>query len=79
MSKTETKNIRNITVTGHNGCGKTILIESILYTSGQIPRLGTIEDGNTTTDFEPEEIKRQSSISAALAPCFYKSYNKKNR
>ncbi|MCK4777494.1 MAG: GTP-binding protein, partial [Actinomycetia bacterium] len=74
MGKTETKNIRNITVTGHNGCGKTILIESILYTAGQIPRLGTIEDGNTTTDFEPEEIKRQSSISAALAPCFYKNH-----
>ncbi|HLC15175.1 MAG TPA: elongation factor G, partial [Thermodesulfovibrionia bacterium] len=51
----------------HGGAGKTTLVEAILYDTNQTTRLGRVEDGNTTTDFEPEEIARNFSISSALA------------
>ena len=58
--------IRNIALVAHNGAGKTSLAESILFKAGAIGRLGRIEQGNTAMDFEPEEIKRQSSIASAF-------------
>ena len=63
-----TSNIRNIALMGHGGEGKTTLTEAMLYAAGIIDRQGKVEDGTTTTDFEPEEIKRKCSISAACAP-----------
>ncbi len=60
--------IRNLAVTGHNDSGKTTLISALLYTSGVSNRLQTVEDGNTITDFDPEEAARGFSI--GLAPCF---------
>jgi elongation factor G len=53
---------------GHSGSGKTALAEALLHTAGVTTRLGRIEDGNTVTDFEPEEIGRGSSVSLAIAP-----------
>jgi len=61
-------NIRNIAVTGHGGDGKTTLTEAMLFTAGAIDRQGRVEDGSTTTDYDPEEIRRQISLSAAMAP-----------
>ncbi len=72
MKDYQAKNIRNISVVGHGSEGKTTLVEALLYTAGAIDRQGRVEDGSTTTDFEPEETKRQISISAAMAPLEWK-------
>jgi elongation factor G len=58
--------IRNIALVAHGGAGKTSLAEAMLYDAGVINRLGRIEEGNTALDFEPEEIKRTSSIGTGL-------------
>ncbi len=63
-----TGSIRNIALMGHGGEGKTTLTEAMLYAAGIIDRQGKVEDGTTTTDFEPEELRRKCSISAACAP-----------
>ena len=71
MEKVFTKSIRNVALLGHSGGGKTSLAESMLYISRLTDRLGTITDGNTVCDFDPEEIKRGYSVSAALAPMLW--------
>ena len=60
--------IRNVCIMGHGGDGKTSLVESLLFTAGVTDRVGKVPDGNTVCDFDPEEIKRQFSISTAVAP-----------
>ncbi len=65
--------IRNICLLGHCGSGKTALTESLLYMTGAIDRIGKNADGNTVCDFDPEEIRRNVSISAAVAPIVYKN------
>ena len=65
------QNIRNICLLGHGGNGKTTLVESFLYLTGGTDRLGKPSEGNTVCDYDPEEIKRQISISAAVAPVEY--------
>jgi elongation factor G len=64
----DTKNIRNICFVGHGGSGKTSLAETILFNSGVINRIGKITDGNTISDYLPEEIQRHISISTSLIP-----------
>ena len=64
--------IRNICLLGHGGSGKTSLVESMLYLTGVTDRLGKPADGNTVCDYDPEEIKRQISISLAMTPINYK-------
>ncbi len=61
-------NIRNILVAGHGGCGKTTLVEALLYLTGALERMGRVEDGTTVCDFDPEEAKRHASLSSAVAP-----------
>ena len=68
------KDIRNVCLLGHSGTGKTSLVESMLYLTGSIDRLGKVTDGNTVCDSDPEEIKRQISISLAVAPVQFKGY-----
>ncbi len=65
--------IRNICLLGHSGAGKTALAESLLYMTGAIDRMGKNADGNTVCDYDPEEIRRNISISTALVPLEYKN------
>jgi elongation factor G len=60
------ESLRNIALVAHSGAGKTSLAEAMLYDSGTIKRMGRVEDGNTAMDFEPEELKRTSSISSGF-------------
>ncbi len=60
--------IRNVAIVGHGGAGTTSVTEALLYRSGAINRMCKVEDGATTTDYEPEEIKRKVSVNATLAP-----------
>src|SRR5438552_137561 len=59
--------IRNVALVGHNDTGKTTLVSQLLFTAGATTRLGSINDGTTTTDFDPDEIERKHSISGAIA------------
>lgn len=73
MMKDYTSNkIRSVGIVGHSGSGKTSVAEALLFRSGAITRMGKIEDGSMTTDYEPEEIKRKVTISSALAPVEWK-------
>jgi len=74
MGKVEVKNIRNFSVAAHSGAGKTSLVEAILFNAGMIDRMGSVEAGNTVTDYEPEEIERKISISSAVAYCNWNSH-----
>jgi elongation factor G len=65
----EGKNIRNVGIVGHGGSGKTSLISAILFDTGATTRLGRVDDGNTTTDYDEEEIARKVTISGKLAFC----------
>ena len=68
MQQYPTDRIRNVALVGHGGVGKTTLAEALLHRAGVTTRAGTIDDGNTITDTEPEEIARRMSISLAIAP-----------
>ncbi len=67
-------NLRNIALIAHSGAGKTLLAEAMLYDCGTINRMGRVEDGNTAMDFEPEELKRGSSISSGFHQCSWKKH-----
>jgi elongation factor G len=70
----ETGKIRNVGVVGHGGVGKTSLVEALLFTAGAVTRLGKVDDGSTTTDFDPDEVKRKISINTSVAYCDYKGH-----
>jgi elongation factor G len=65
----ESDSIRNVCIIGHGAAGKTSLTSALLFDTGAVNRLGRVEDGNTVTDWEEEEIERKISISSALAHC----------
>lgn len=73
MNQYQAKNIINLALAGHSGSGKTSLAEAMLYLSGMSDRRGKVGDGNTVCDYDPEEIRRKASISAACAPMEWKS------
>src|ERR1700745_1299470 len=60
-------NIRNVAMVGHGHAGKTSLVSAMLYTAGATPRLGRVDDGSATTDYDDEEIARKMSISTGIA------------
>jgi len=69
MQSYDTKQIRNVILLSHSGAGKTSLSEAALFSTGAISRLGRVDEGTTTSDFDPDEIKRKISISLSLLPC----------
>ena len=68
MKTYDANDIRNVLLVGHGGAGKTTLLEAMLFTSGASTRMGRVEDGNTVSDLEPEEVKKGISVSLAMAP-----------
>ncbi len=70
----ETAKIRNVGIVGHGGVGKTSLVEALLFSAGAVSRLGRVDDGTATTDFDPDEINRQISINTAVAYCDWKGH-----
>jgi elongation factor G len=72
MPRVDADKIRNISVIAHSGAGKTSLTEAMLFNAGAIDRMGSVEAGNTTMDYEPEEIARKISLKAAVAYCDWK-------
>ncbi|MCR1900306.1 elongation factor G [Irregularibacter muris] len=74
MKVYETKDLRNIGIIGHGGCGKTTLVEAMAFNAGLIDRMGKVEDGSTVSDYDPEEVRRAISISSALVPLEFNNY-----
>ena len=72
MNVYESKDIRNVVLLGHGGCGKTTVAEAMCYVTGAISKMGKVESGNTVSDYDKEEIKRGFSISTSLIPIEYK-------
>jgi hypothetical protein len=74
MKEYATEFIRNIALVSHGGGGKTILGEAMLFCTGAITRMGRVEDGNTVSDFEDEEIRRTLSLSTTLLPIEFQEH-----
>ena len=72
MKDYDTSKIRNICLLSHGGAGKTSLAEAIMFNTGALDRLGKVTDGNTTCDYDQEEIRRNISINTAMGPCEWK-------
>jgi len=72
MSKYTVEKLRNVILLGHSSSGKTTLAEAILFNTGVLKRRGLVDDGNTVSDYDPEEVRRKISISASVLPCEYK-------
>jgi elongation factor G len=75
MGKYDTAKLRNLGIVAHGGAGKTSLAEAILFDTGMIDRLGRVDDGTSTMDFEPEEIKRKISITSSLDHCEWQGHS----
>lgn len=71
MNVYTTDKIRNVVLLGHGGCGKTSLVEAMAYLSGMTTRMGKVGDGNTISDYDKEEIKRQFSINTSVVPIIW--------
>jgi elongation factor G len=74
MNEYKADRIRNVALIGHSSSGKTSLAEALLFNTGATTRLGRVDDGNTVSDFDPEEQRRKISISTSVVPCEWNDY-----
>ena len=74
MAKSDTEHLRNIVLLSHSGAGKTVLSESMLHSAGVTTRQGSIEEGNTVSDYEPEEQRRSSSTQTSILACPWRDH-----
>ncbi len=74
MTAVSADRIRNAVLLSHSGAGKTSLAEGMLFTAKAISRLGRVDDGTTTSDYEPEEAKRRISLNLSVLPCTYQEH-----
>ncbi len=72
MPQHTTEQMRNVVLLSHSGAGKTSLAEAMLYSAEAITRLGKVDQGNTTSDYDPDEVKRKISIYLSMVPCEWK-------
>ncbi|MBI2845826.1 MAG: GTP-binding protein, partial [Chloroflexi bacterium] len=66
--------LRSVVLLGHGGSGKTSLGEALLFHSGAIKRLGRVQEGNTVSDYDPEEVRRQISVNTSLLPVEWREH-----
>ena len=74
MATHDTDHLRNVVLLSHSGAGKTILSEAALFATKATTRLGRVEDETTTSDYEPEEHKRQNSVQTSVLPVIHKDF-----
>ncbi len=74
MADLSTRQIRNVALAGHNGAGKTSLVDALFFTAGGANRQGKVDDKTSLSDYEPEEQRRGSSIQLSVLPCSWKSH-----
>ena len=72
MNKYTSENIRNIALSGHGGTGKTSVAEAMIFSAGATNRLGSVDEGNTVSDYTDAEIARKISISTSMLHCEWK-------
>ena len=77
MPKYGLENTQNIVLLSHGGAGKTSLAEAMLFNAGVINRLGKVDDGSSTSDYDPDEAKRRISINLSLLPLNWKERSAK--
>src|SRR3972149_11674241 len=74
MKVYRTEQLRNVGLFSHGGAGKTSLTEALLFDTGVINRLGRVEEGTTTSDYDPDEIKRHISVQLSVLPYEWRGY-----
>lgn len=74
MRSHKVEELRNIGLISHSGAGKTSLAEAMLFNTGAISRLGKVEEGNTVSDYDPEEVRRGMSVNTAVVPWEWKDH-----